>query len=169
MSSIGHAPADWRVQVPRPVKRNNRLSCARGAGDPCRAIEILLHKLSLLRMEEHRPTFPRVVERQSKFFDILHHAEAAQCVWVFKRITTRSNRHWQRWPDASGKIQECFGGLCRQMAGDLQQTVFARIQNLGHPFGRNTIRKERAFRDIVEDPLFGLGLHSLNILWTAIS
>src|SRR5918995_1438694 len=40
----------------------------------------------LIRMEEDRPTLPRVLERTLQLFYIVHYAEAAFCVGVFEWI-----------------------------------------------------------------------------------
>jgi len=68
------------------VNPDDGLACACGTGDARRAAVVAGDPIPLVRVQKHRPLFPRVIEGELQFIRAGHHAEATLGVGMVEGV-----------------------------------------------------------------------------------
>ena len=97
------------------------------ARDPCRSVEISLHRAALSGMQEHQPLFPWPLQRLGERCLVGSDPEAAPRIRVEERIGYEIPRSRpSRWTVACGKREQRFLRLLREPVEDSEQIVIVR-------------------------------------------
>ena len=126
-------------EVDGAMQRDHRLAGAGRAGDARRASILAIHELLLRGVQEHRPLLPRVVEGSLQRVRVLHDAEAALRVGMGERVGLLVGVNWYARGAARRQLKQCFGGLRREVLGELEERVIGRRAHVGEPFERDAV------------------------------
>jgi hypothetical protein len=110
--------------VHRSVDGNDGLASAGSARNSSRSGEAAFHKISLIRMKENDPLFPRGSQRQCEPIAILDGVKAAQRVRMRQRVGPKGPDYRFPWRCAEAVIHQCLASFLREVLADIHQLVF---------------------------------------------
>ena len=138
-------------QMHRPVKRHDGLAGAGRARDTRRTGVLAFDELPLGRVQEDRPLLPGVVQRPLQRLHVRHHPEAALRVRMRERIGARHGRRRAVRGTAGRKLQQCLGGLARQVVGEVEQRVLRRGPHVVQPLDGHAVAQQIVVRRVGEE------------------
>ena len=138
-------------QMHRPVERHDGLAGAGRARDTRRTAVLPFDELPLGRVQEDRPLLPGVVQRPLQRLHVRHHPEATLGVRMRERIGARHGRRRAVRRTAGRKLQQCLGGLARQMIGEVEQRVLRRGPHVVQPLNGHAVAEQIVVRRVGED------------------